>query len=335
LEQGSLQSYERAFTELEQQLERQGQALQSRLLLLSRLSPLLLALPIAGAAGLLLWSRFVLQRAIIEPLMSVQRATEMISAGDLVHRVPALGAAELRQLAHSVNRMAADLAASRESLVRAEKAATLAALVPVVAHNIRNPLASIRATAQVMIDPSLPGEMREGLAGIISTTDRLERWTHALLSYLHPLEPQRVICRAGTLVDNMAAMLQPRLEQKNVCLDLSAFDRELEINVDAHLVEQALHGLVLNAVDASPPGSTVRLATALEKACAVITIDDEGSGMPSSPDPRGLEPGPSTKRFGTGLGIPFAAKVLDVHGGSVRFAQSPRAGTRVRITLPL
>lgn len=335
LEQGSLQGYERAFAELEQQLERQGQALQSRLSLLAWLSPLLLALPIVGAAGLLLWSRFVLQRAIIEPVVSVQRATEMISKGDLVHRVPALGAAELQQLAHSVNRMAADLAASRESLVRAEKAATLAALVPVVAHNIRNPLASIRATAQVMNDPSLPIELRDGLMGIIHTTDRLEHWTHALLSYLHPLEPQRALCRAGTLVDNMAAMLQPRLAQKNVYLDLSAFDRGLELNVDAHLVEQALHGLVLNAVEASSGGGAVRMAAMLEHASVVITIDDEGAGMPFSPDPRGLEPGPSTKRFGTGLGIPFAMKVFDVHGGRLRFAESPRSGTRVRITLPL
>ena len=335
LEQGSLHGYERAVAELEALLDQQRGALQSRLGLLAWLSPLLLALPLAGAVGLLLWSRFVLQRAIIAPLVSVQQATEMISRGELSHRVPEAGAAELQQLARSVNRMAADLAASRASLLRAEKEATLAALVPVVAHNIRNPLASIRATAQVANDPALPADVREALDGIISTSDRLERWTHALLSYLVPLEPQRALCKAAELVDNIAAMLHPRLARKRLHLDLSGVDREARLNVDPQLVEQALHGLMLNAVEASPEGAVVRLAVAQGADATLLTVEDAGEGMPFAPQPRGLAPGPSTKRFGTGLGIPFAVKVFDLHGASVRFGSGAGgAGTRVEIAVP-
>jgi signal transduction histidine kinase len=334
LEQGSLAGYERAFSQLEGLLDRQGRALQRRLALLAWSSPLLLALPVVGAAVLLLWSRRWMRRAIIEPLVSVQRATEEISRGDLTHRVPEVGAGELQRLAHSVNQMATDLAASRASLIRAEKEATLAALVPVVAHNIRNPLAAIRATAQVIDDGSLPADVGEGLQGIIATTDRLERWTHALLSYLNPLEPQRALCRAGTLVENMPAMLQPRLDQKRVRLDLTGFERDVPLNIDAQLVEQALHGLVVNAVEAAPEGGTVRVMLAREGARAEIKVEDDGAGIPFSPEPTGLRPGPSTKRFGTGLGIPFAVKVFDQHGGSVRFARAERGGTCVHISLP-
>jgi signal transduction histidine kinase len=334
LELGSLASYERAFAQLESLLDRQGRALQHRLALLAWSSPLLLALPVVGAAVLLLWSRRWLRRAIIEPLVSVQRATEEISRGDLTHRVPEVGAGELQRLAHSVNQMATDLAASRASLIRAEKEATLAALVPVVAHNIRNPLAAIRATAQVIDDSSLPAEVGEGLQGIIATTDRLERWTHALLSYLNPLEPQRTLCRAGTLVENMPVMLQPRLDQKRVQLDLTGFERDVALNIDAQLVEQALHGLVVNAVEAAPAGGCVRVTLACNGERAAITIEDDGAGMPFSPEPSGLRPGPSTKRFGTGLGIPFAVKVFDQHGGSVRFTRAQRGGTCVYISLP-
>lgn len=335
LEQTSLASYEYAFSELEHLLEHQGHMLQDRLALLAWSSPLLLALPVVGAAALLLWSRSWLQRAIIEPLVSVQGATGEISRGDLGHRVPEVGAAELRQLAHSVNQMAADLSASRASLLRAEKEATLAALVPLVAHNIRNPLASIRATAQVVNDAGLPLEMREALDGIIATTDRLEHWTHALLSYLNPLEPQRSLCMSGILVENMNAMLQPRLAQKQVHLDLTRFNRDVELSVDAHLLEQALHGLVLNAVDASPEGGRVYLGLVRENSNVVLSIEDEGAGIPFSPEPHGLRPGPSTKRFGTGLGIPFAVKVVDMHGGTVRFSSRGTTGTCVQIDLPL
>jgi signal transduction histidine kinase len=334
LERASLRSFERTFAELEAQLGRQGEALSARLRLLAWLSPLLLALPMIGAAGLLLWSRVVLRRAIIEPLVAVQDATGMISRGKLEHRVPEIGAAELRQLAASVNRMASDLAQSRESLVRAERQATLAALVPVVAHNIRNPLASIRATAQVISDPALPADVRDGLDGIIAASDRLERWTHALLSYLHPLEPQRSRCTAGELVDNIGMMLQPRLDQKRLTLDTSGWERDLVLAVDVQLLEQALHGLLLNAIEASPDGGSIRLGAARAGGDAILMVEDEGTGMPFVPEARGLTPGPSTKRLGTGLGIPFAAKVVEVHGGTLRFESSAAGGTRVRIDLP-
>jgi signal transduction histidine kinase len=230
--------------------------------------------------------------------------------------------------------MAQDLADSRESLVRAERQATLAALVPVVAHNIRNPLASIRATAQVISDPALPGDVREGLRGIIAASDRLERWTHALLSYLNPLEPRRSTCTAGALVDNIRTMLMPRLEQKQLALDISAWDRSLPLNVDVQLLEQALHGLVLNAAEASPDGACIRLSATREASEAVLTVEDSGAGMPFTPGPSSLRPGPSTKRFGTGLGIPFAAKVVEVHGGTLRYEPSPAGGTQVQIRVP-
>jgi signal transduction histidine kinase len=334
LERGSLRSFERTFAELERQLMRQSQVLQSRLRLLAWLSPALLALPMIGAAGLLLWSRVVLHRAIIQPVVAVQGATAMISKGELGHRVPEVGAAELRELAASVNHMAQDLAHSRESLVRAERDSTLAALVPVVAHNIRNPLASIRAIAQVHSDLALPADVREGLQGIIATSDRLERWTHALLSYLHPLEPQRAPCRAGPLMDNINLMLQPRLAQKRLAIDASGWNRELELNVDAQLLEQALHGLILNAAEASPDGASIRLSAARGHDGVTLTVEDQGGGMPFTPGAGTLRPGPSTKRFGTGLGIPFAAKVVEVHGGSMRFEPGVAGGTRVRIGLP-
>jgi signal transduction histidine kinase len=334
LEHGSLQSYESVFAEIERQLSQQQLALQKRRSTLVWVSALLLSLPVLGALALLLWAPWVLRRAIVSPLYTVQQATEMISLGKLDHRAPEVGARELQSLAQSVNRMASELEESRASLIRAEKEATLAALIPVVAHNIRNPLASIRASAQVMQDSSLPQDVRDGLQDIIATSDRLERWTHALLSYLNPLEPQRSPWPSAALADNIAAMLQMKTNARGVRLDLSGWQRDLTLDIDAHLVEQALHGLVLNAIEASPPGSTVRLSLQQADEHIVLTIGDEGSGMRFNPEPHDLRPGPSTKQQGTGLGIPFAVKVFDVHGASVRFEPASPAGTRVVIALP-
>jgi signal transduction histidine kinase len=129
-------------------------------------------------------------------------------------------------------------------------------------------------------------------------------------------------------------MLQTRLEERAVRVDLSGWRRGLELRVDAHLVEQALHALVLNAVEVTPEGGTVTLSAERVDGAIAMRVEDQGGGMPFDPDPRDLRPGPSTKRFGTGLGIPFAVKVMDVHGGTLRFESRGVTGTRVVITLP-
>jgi nitrogen fixation/metabolism regulation signal transduction histidine kinase len=334
LEMAGFGRYEEAFNALEQLLKLQQAELQNRLATLTQLAPLLLLLPILLAVVLLLLSRIFMQRAIVRPLSALQEGASLISHGDLSHKVPEQGAAELVTLAQTVNQMAGDLATSRESLLRAEKQATLGALVPVMAHNIRNPLASIRATAQIMNDSELSAELREGLSGIVSTADRLERWTHSLLSYLHPLKAQRSLCKLPQLVDNVLELLKPRLAEKEIQVVRQGWDGRIEIALDVQLVEQALHGLLANAMDASPRQGKLEIRMNETAQDVRLTIADQGSGMPFTPAAGDLSPGPSTKSFGTGLGIPFAMKVCDAHGGKIEFQSSNPHGTEVRLILP-
>lgn len=218
-------------------------------------------------------------------------------------------------------------------LVQAEKNATLSALVPVVAHNIRNPLSSIRATAQVLDDPELSGEVREGLRGIINTADRLEEWTRSLLSYLHPLEPQLTRCTLTQIADSALKLLQTKLDAKDITVVREHWEHAPEQALDVDLFEQALFGLIGNAIDASPRGGKLKLGLATGAEHAKLTLGDQGSGIPFLPEQGSLTPGPTTKPFGTGLGIPFAMKVCEVHGGAIAFERNQ--GTEVTITLPI
>jgi nitrogen fixation/metabolism regulation signal transduction histidine kinase len=335
LEQGALREYERAFREAESFLREQQTRLSERLRLLTWLALLLLALPLLAATLMLFLSRRFMRNAFIVPMSNLMHATARISQGSFEHRVELRGAAELRQLADSVNHMAADLAQSRATVLKAERQAALGALVPVVAHNIRNPLASIRATAQVMDDPALGAEVREGLGDIIRTTDRLERWTHALLSYLHPLQPQLVYEYLTTAADNALALLDLQLQRAQVRVRRIDWERCTPTLFDPQLIEQALHGLLSNAVEASPPGATITLQPQRDVANVMMTIIDQGVGLPFAPASEDLKPGPTTKLHGSGLGIPFAMKVCEVHGGSLRFGAAPGGGTQVILMLPL
>lgn len=292
----------------------------------------LLATPVVLGIFLLLFSRTFLQRSIARPIDRVLRATQEISAGKLQQRVPETGAAELARLASAINQMADELIHSQEALLRSEKQAAQGALVPVLAHNIRNPLASIRATAQVADDPALDADTRESLKGIISTVDRLERWTGALLAYLHPLKPSYMATSLQALVNGAMTPLESKLKEKKVMVMVSGCEG-IKLFADIHLLEQAIYNLLLNAMDASPPGSRISVIGSQQQDMVALEIQDQGSGMPFTPEFNTLTPGPSTKRFGTGLGIPFAFKICESHGGELSF--TPRTGGGTVVTMKI
>lgn len=324
--------YENVTAQLEQMLAAKQHELQLQLERSKKNAQLLLAVPLVLATLLLLFSRVFLQRAIVRPVADVLHATTEISAGRLEHKAPLTGAAELRTLAQAINQMAEDLALSQEALVRSEKQAAQGALVPMLAHNIRNPLASIRAIAQVADSPQLDQETRVSLRDIISTVDRLERWTGALLAYLLPIKPQPATTSLRRILHGALAPLQSRIREKAITLTLPDEARTLELNADENLLEQVLYNLLLNAIDASPAGGSIEVA--LDDAPARLRILDRGPGMPFTPEPGAATPGPSTKRFGTGLGIPFTFKACEALGCSLAFSAREGGGTCVCLTLP-
>jgi len=105
--------------------------------------------------------------------------------------------------------------------------------------------------------------------------------------------------------------------------------------IDAHLMEQTIYNLLLNALDASPNLSVIDVTAVRNGETVTLSIADRGSGMPFAPEFNTLTPGPSTKRFGTGLGIPFAFKVCEAHGGSLHFGNHEHGGTVVTLVLPI
>ncbi|MBI4695474.1 MAG: HAMP domain-containing protein [Gammaproteobacteria bacterium] len=301
----------------------------------TRLAPLLVPAPILFAVGLLVLSRARLNSGFVQPMREVMAGVRRMRGGELGHRLPEHGVAELAALAESVNEMAAELAASRDRLVDTERQAALGTLVPVVAHNIRNPLAAIRANAQMLEHAETPQEIAEGAAAIISTVDRLGRWVNALVSYLHPLQPVLRTHRAAALFEDVIALLPPRVADKNLRFERQPWHETAEIEVDADLMEQALYGLLLNAADASPAGATIVLGVEALAGGLRFSIADRAGGMPFLPEPGGLTPGPTTKRFGTGLGIPVAYKVCKAHGWALSFAIEQGVGTTVTAFAPL
>jgi signal transduction histidine kinase len=334
METGIFSRYEAVSKRAENLLTLKQNELKTRLDDAKKASITILIIPILLAGLLLLLSRLFLKRAIVNPIHAIMQATSEISAGNLQHKVPEAGAAELATLSKEINKMADELQTNRDALVQSEKQAAMGLLVPMLAHNIRNPLASIRATAQLLDDPAHDKETRESLGGIMASVDRLERWTSGLLAYLLPIKPALTHTNLEKILDGGLMALTQKLQEKHIKIAKTISTVQQQITTDEHLLEQVIYNLVLNAVDASPKNSTINIEANLENNHLILIIQDQGSGMPFAPDPHALSPGPSTKRFGTGLGIPFAFKVCEVLGGKITFEASPPQGTRITLMLP-
>jgi signal transduction histidine kinase len=291
--------------------------------------------PIIAAVMLLLFSRSSVQSGFVRPVQSLVAVLRRKHVAEWCEIPDPGGVSEVGEITRGIIDMAQALERSRDAVIHNERQAALGALVPVVAHNIRNPLASIRATAQLLDHDEAEEEVRESQAAIVETVDRLERWVGALVSYLHPLQPQYRTTRAAALFDATVRLLEPRLGEKAVTVVREPWDAELCVEADPDLMEQALYALLTNALEASPQGAAITISISADTETVSLAIRDQGGGIPFMPQPAGLEPGPTTKKRGTGLGIPVAFKVCKAHAWDIEFEIEAGVGTRVILRAPL
>ncbi|MGH7405116.1 MAG: ATP-binding protein [Candidatus Methylomirabilales bacterium] len=275
----------------------------------------------------------------IRPLDAISRSTATISTGDLDHRVPVHTRDELGRLATSINEMARALKAIQEQLVQAERLAALGELSSYIAHNIRNPLASIRSAAQVGMQETTDPEGRETFGDIIHAADRLEHWVQQLLSYTRPLSLERRRYSLNRMIEGCLDLYQQPMTDKAL-MPLLELDPDLpEIILDPELMEQVVAAILANAVEASPPGGRIIMQTALAAegngSQAVIRITDEGEGIAPELLDQVFHPYFTTKTNGIGLGLAMARKIVEQHRGRITLASGPGRGTVAEITLPL
>ena len=275
---------------------------------------------------------FGIQRWLVRPLAEINRSTSIISTGNFEHRVVLRSRDEMGDLAQTVNRMARELRHSQARLVESERLAALGELVGYIAHNIRNPLASMRAAAQV--GRQEVQESREAFQDVIDTVDRLEEWVQDLLSFMRPVnldlapgDLNSVIRRASEVFRLKVAGQGPEL-----VLDLRPLP---PVEMDAHLMEQVMVAVMTNAVEASEPGGKVFVTSRMVDDAVALHIRDEGEGVPQDVLDKAFAPYFTTKANGVGLGLAVAKKVMAAHQGSIELRSDLGRGTTVTLQCPV
>ena len=275
---------------------------------------------------------FGIQRWLVRPLAEISRSTAVISTGNFEHRVVLRSRDEMGDLAQAINRMAEQLRQSQARLVQSERLAALGELVGYIAHNIRNPLASIRAAAQVGREET--PDAHEAFQDVIDTADRLEQWAQDLLSYMKPLSLNLLPDDLNRLARNAVAVLQNRVEEQGIRLVLDLHPLP-PIQTDAQWMEQVLVAVLANALEASSPMDEVIFSSRVAGNDAVVQITDEGPGVPQDILSRIFDPYFTTKPHGVGLGLAMARKVMTAQQGSIDLQTESGKGTTVTLSCPL
>jgi signal transduction histidine kinase len=222
-------------------------------------------------------------------------------------------------------------------LANQERLAALGQMAATVAHEIKNPLSSIKSIAQVMSeDERLSKDYARDLQLIVGETNRLSQSVTQLLSFARRDKPGELPCRISELVSSVTELLRAEAEARRIQVSISIeTDEELD-GVAASAVRDALSNLLLNAVQATPEGGQIEVVAGSRSGQARIAVHDSGVGVTPELQRRIWEPFFTTKQRGTGLGLAIVRKRMEEAGGTARLVPMDKgSGARFELSVPL
>jgi signal transduction histidine kinase len=236
-------------------------------------------------------------------------------------------------------RLATELKASRQMVARASRLSAVGTLAAGIAHEIRNPLVAVQTFLQLVPERLDDEEFIQSFRRLsLGEIGRIGQLIEELLSLAHSPVHAAVACDLRALVGDLVTLLSPQARRSQVEIEIVDDDR-VEAWADAGRIKQVLMNLILNAVQASPAGSTVRVSVRSVqragggRACRV-EVRDEGSGIPDDHHDDVFTPFFTTKDFGTGLGLAVAHQIVTEHGGEISFTSAAGVGTTFIVMLP-
>jgi signal transduction histidine kinase len=325
---------------------------------LSRL--VVLALFVLSVVALTRWS-------IARPIRALMAGARAVGRGDLTQRIELARRDEIGQLAEEFNRMATNLQAAHDELLRqaeerlrleqevqqAQKLAAVGMLAAEVAHEIGTPLNIILGRAEVLGRMVTRDDLeRRHLDVIVKQIERIGRIIRALLDYTRPRRPNLRAESIVPVLGRVADLLLDRSRRRGIRIELDLPVGLPRVLADPDQLQQLFLNLLLNALDASPPGESIRVTSGTdpvlpaegraqiirgkaEEPNLAVHVKDAGRGMTAEEMDRVFEPFFSTKGQGTGLGLPIVEEIVRAHRAEVEMLSIPGQGTEVIVRLPL
>ena len=288
---------------------------------------------------------------LVVPLIVINRLTGMIFLGR-VRSGEGYDEAILDLLSRLADQSA--LAIEHASLIRfqeerlkrlfhSDKLATVGELAAGVAHEIRNPLTSIRSTVQ-FVQKDLSGEKRLLVDGIIEEVDRIDRIINDLLSFSRSSELSLDRIDVEEAMDQTLQLMESEFRKQGITVERDSDHPPLTISADVSQLKQVFINVMMNSIQAMPDGGAITISTGLHSGgdpsarFLSVTIRDTGPGIATQDLPKVFDPFYTTKETGTGLGLSISYGIVSKHGGDIEIEsrmEGTNTGTTVIIRLPV
>jgi two-component system NtrC family sensor kinase len=285
---------------------------------------------LAVSLAISFWSQNVLA-----PLTKLSERVAAVARGDLSKRSAQHRDDEIGRVAQEFERMVGALEARDEQLRRTERLAAVGRLAAHVTHEVRNPLNSIRLNVEMLeedVGQALPDAHRL-VTSVLREVDRLTDITEQYLRLVRLPDPKVDAVDLGALLGEVAEFLAPEMKQANVELEL-ALGKAPRVAADEGQLRQALLNLSRNAREAMPEGGRARIELTSSEGGALVSVSDQGTGIPEADRDKVFDLFYTTKEHGTGLGLSLTQEIVSAHRGRIRCEASEWGGTRFSIWLP-
>jgi len=284
---------------------------------------------------------FFLIHGLTRPVNSLLDATRRLKSGDLDHRISKLDD-EFGEVAASFNEMAASLKKQMVEMQRTEQLRICGEMAAGLAHEIRNPLAGMKVSIEVLLSElNLEERDKEVLLKVIEQIRNIELMMKNLINYARPVAAQPVRFDVNKILEKTIYFIEKHPSftsgdpRKRLIREL---DETLpEIVGDPQQLQQVFLNLLLNAADAVPEGGTITVRTVHDKEARTVAIilRDTGKGIPDELMEKIFQPFFTTKGKGTGLGLAVSKRIVEEHGGGIVVSNNVSGGATFAITLPV
>jgi signal transduction histidine kinase len=281
----------------------------------------------------------LLARQFMRPLDEVTRATSMIASHPdrELPLLPVRSRNEVGQLTESFNKMTVELKKSQEEALTAAKFAFAGELAAMVAHEVRTPLSVMRSSAQMLAAPAAGhgAENVELVEAIVAEVDRVERVVTGLIQLARPVEKRLEATRLRDVLSRAADFVAAQASKQDIRVTCDFDAAERPALCDPEQIYQVVLNLVVNALQALPPGGWIQLRTFhIDSFTVGFQVCDDGPGLP--PELRELifQPFVTGREAGTGLGLAFVDRIVKAHRGSIIVQSETGKGTAFEVRLP-
>jgi two-component system sensor histidine kinase AtoS len=295
---------------------------------------LLFAVMVSGLAIAIVFGR--LSRKLNADIAPLVEGAKRVSKGELSIRVPETTGGEIGMLARAFNEMGDSLRQTVRSNVEIERRALLGEISAGIAHEVLNPMTSIRASVQGMArDPSPDAADVQAVSGVVlEEVDRVTDLMTSFLAFARPREPSPEVVSLRHATERALALIHTAAGDAHVEVR-NAIPERLKARVDPIHYRQILMNLLLNAIDACATDARVEIGARIAKGRRIeVTVTDNGSGMTAEVAENALKPFFTTKPGGTGLGLAISAELAQSNGGSLAVTASAGKGTSIVVSLP-